>query len=221
MDIFTVDEKEFPFGITKLVARASIAGTTALTFENETYGIKVEETEKILSFSINYLLKWEDGKAKNPLDNLGKQNILRALDKAGCEDASISTVKVLIRDPKIGEYSGTNKELFHATLNSDATDSDIDKAMVREHTVNESLLRHNNFQYRILHCRELIERGQELTQPKSRHKPIVHWRGTTAISMRSPIKVAQQLKSHFGEYGLLKQYRVTEELKLVLMSVSR
>lgn len=222
LDLLLMDDRAFPFGITKLVSWASIDGKIKSIYEDENYGIKVEETEKVSYFSLNYLLDWDDdGNAKNPIDILGRRKILRALDMSGCEDASVRLLKVLILDPKIGEYSNTNEELFHATLNSDPVDNEKDRAKVREHPVNEALIKYNNFQYRILHCRELIDRRQELTQPKSRHKPIVYWRGDTAISMRSPIKVAQQIKSHFGEYGLIKQYGVSEELKLVLLSVAR
>lgn len=222
LDLFKIDDLEFPFGITKLEARASASEKTEPIYEDKNYGIKVNEIERVQSFSLGYLLDWDDdGNAKNPIDELGKQMILRALDRAGCEDASVSLLKVIIRDPKIGEYSGTNEELFHMELQSDPVDNDKDRDKVREHPVNEALIKYNNFQYRILNCRYVIDRKQELTQPKSRHKPVVYWRGETVMSLHSPIKVTQRIKEHFGEYGLLKQYGVTEDYKLVLMGVSR
>lgn len=222
LDLFKIDDKEFPYGITKLEARSSTTEKTKPIHEDKNYGIKIDRSEKIQYFSLNYLLKFnDDGSTKNPIDELGKQTILRSLDRAGCEDASINLSKVIVLDPKLGEYSGVKEELFHIELQSDPCDSDIDRTKVKEHSVNEALIKYSNFQYRILNCRYVIDRRQELTQPRSRHKPIIFWRGETVMSLQSPIKVAQRIKKHFGEYGLLKQYGVTEDYKLVLMSVSR
>lgn len=222
LDLFKMDDKEFPYGITKINAWASDIKDPDPTYNNEEMGIEVLKGKKTDSFSLRYLIDFDDdGHAKNPIDDSGKREILNSLDMSGCEDASTSLVKVIARDQEIGTHSEINEELFHLTMVSDPIDDAKDRAMVREHHVNASLIKYNSFKYRILHCREAIDRKQELTIPSSQRKYIVYWRGTTALSLNSPIKLAQCIKSHFGEYGLLKQYGVTEELKLVLLSVSR
>lgn len=222
LDLFPVDDEEFPYGITMVNAHASNIGEAREEHRNKEYGTRVLIGQEKDSFDLSYKLAWDKkGKTKNPLDKLGKQKILEGLDMSGCEDASVSQGKVIIKNPKIGEYSRINEDLFHTGFWSDPTDSDIDREKVKEHSVNEALIKYNNFQYRILHCRELIDRRQELTKPKSRYKYIIRWKGETAISLNSPIKVAQQLRTHLGEFGLLKQYGVGEEYKLVLMGVAR
>jgi len=222
LDIFPMDDQEFPYGITKINAWASDIEDPDPTYNNKELGIEVMKDKKTDSFKLRHLIKFDnDGNPENPIDKSGKKEILRALDMSGCEDASVSLIKTIVRDQEIGNYSEINEELFHLTMVSDPIDDSKDRAMVIEHHVNDSLIKYNSFKYRILHCREAIDRKQELTIPRSRQKPIVYWRGSTALSLNSPIKLAQRIKSHFGEYGLLKQYGVTEELKLVLLSVSR
>lgn len=222
LDLFARNDEEFPYGITKLEAWASNMEEKKPDIEDADYGIRAHRDRRLDSFSLRYELKWdENGRARNPIDELGKRTIENTMDRVGVEDASVSYLKVLIRDPKIGEFAGISEDLFHATLMSDPVDGEKDKEKVKEHPVNEALIKYNNFQYRILNCRRLIDRRQELTQPKSRYNYVVKWDGKTAISLRSPIKVAQRLKERFGEYGLIKQYGVGEEFNLVLLSVSR
>lgn len=222
LDLFKMDDQEFPYGITRINASASDIEDPEPTYNNKELGINVLIGKKTNSFNIRYLIDFDDdGNVKNPIDEFGKREILKSLDISGCEDASVSLVNVIVKDQEIGNYSEINEDLFHLTIVSDPIDDSKDRAMVREHHVNESLIKYNSFKYRILHCREAIDRKQELTKPKSRQKYIVYWRGNTALSLNSPIKLAQRIKSHFGKYGLLKQYGVTEELNLILLSVAR
>lgn len=220
LDLFARDDEEFPYGITKLEAWASNLEEKKPDIEDADYGIKAYRGRRLDSFSLRYKLKFDEGRARNPIDELGRKTIENAMDRVGVEDASVSMLKVLIRDPKIGEFARLNEDLFHVTLKSDPVDGDKDRERVKKHPVNEALIKYNNFQYRILHCRRLIDRRQELTKPRSRYNYIIKWDGRTAISLHSPIKVAQCLKKHFGEYGALKQYGVGEEYNLVLLNVS-
>ena len=222
LSLFAMDDKEFPFGISKVDAWASNMEAKKPDIEDADYGIKVHKDRRLDSFSLRYELKFDDaGRPKNPIDELGKKTIEAAMDKVGVEDASVSHLRVLVKDPRIGEYVGVDEDLFHATFESDPVDGEKDKEKVKEHSANEALIKYNNFQYRILNCRRVIGRRQELTKPRSRYNYVVRWDGKTAISLKSPIKVAQQLKEHFGEFGLIKQYGVGEEYNLVLLSVSR
>lgn len=222
LSLFAMDAQEFPYGISKIDARASNIEAKKPDIENPDYGIKAHIDRRLDSFSLRYELKFDDaGHPKNPIDVSARKTIESTMEKVGVEDASVSSLKLLIKDPKIGEYIGIDEELFHVTFRSDPVDGDKDREKVKEHSANEALIRYNNFQYRILNCRKVIDRRQELTQPRSRHDYIIRWDGKTALSLKSPIKVAQQLKVHFGEFGLIKQYAVGEEYNLVLLSVSR
>lgn len=222
LSLFAMDEKEFPFGITKIDAWASNLEAKKPDIEDADYGIKAHRDRRLDSFSLRYELKFDDaGRPKNPIDESGRKTIETAMEKVGIEDASVSNLKLLIKDSKIREYTGINEELFHVSFISDPVDGDKDREKVKEHPANEALIKYNNFQYRILNCKRVIDRRQELTQPRSRHNYIVRWDGRTVLSLKSPIKVAQQLKEHFGEFGLIKQYGVGEEYNLVLLSVSR
>lgn len=222
LSLFSMDDKEFPYGISKVDARASNIEAKKPDIEDADYGIKAHRDRRLDSFSLRYELKFDEaGRPKNPIDESGRKTIEKVMDKVGFEDASVSHLKVLMKDSKIGEYAGVDEDLFHATFTSDPVDGEKDKEKVKEHPANEALIKYNNFQYRILNCKRVIGRRQELTQPRSRYKYIARWDGKTAISLKSPIKVAQQLKEHFGEFGLIKQYGVGEEYNLVLLSVSR
>jgi len=222
LSLFAMDDKEFPYGISKVTAWASNMEAKKPDIEDANYGIKAHRDRRLDSFSLRYDLKFDDvGRPKNPIDESGRKTIESTMEKVGVEDASVSFLKLLVKDPKIGEYAGVGEDLFHATFESDPVDGEKDKVKVKEHPANEALIKYSNFQYRILNCRRVIDRKQELTQPRSRHNYVIRWDGRTAISLRSPIKVAQQLKVHFGEFGLIKQYAVGEEYNLVLLSVSR
>lgn len=222
LSLFAMDDKEFPYGITKVDARASNIEAKKPDIEDAEYGIKAHMDRRLDSFSLRFELKFDDaGRPRNPIDESGRKTIENAMERVGVEDASVSFLKLLIKDPKIGEYAGVDGDLFHATFKSDPVDDEKDKEKVKEHPANEALIKYSNFQYRILNCRRVIDRRQELTQPRSRHNYVIKWDGRTAISLRSPIKVAQQLRAHFGEFGLIKQYAVGEEYNLVLLSVSR
>lgn len=220
LDLFMWGTEEFPYGVTKLEAWASNLEEKKPDIEDTDYGIKAHKGRSLDSFSLRYELKFDEGRARNPIDKVGRRTIENAMDRVGVEDASVSSLKVLIRDPKLGKLAEVSEDLFHATLKSDPVDGDKDRERMKKHSVNESLIKYNNFQYRILHCRELIDRKQELTQPRSRYNYVIKWDGRTAISLHSPEKTAQCLREHFGEYGALKQYGVGAEYNLVLLNVS-
>ena len=223
LEFFVGDKGEYLYFITKLKANASNIESTQPTIIDKMYGFEGYFGRKIDTFNMDYRIKFDkDGLPTNPIDENGRAIIEGALDRLSLEDASVDTVNVLIRDPKIGELSGINEELFHLTLVSDPIDSDIDKEKVKEHPINETLVKYNKFKYRIMHARQLIDRKQELTVPRTKRRYIILWLGKTIYSLNSPIKVAQHLKeAHFGEFKLLKRYGVDQEERLVLLGVSR
>jgi len=222
LKLFVGDREEYSYLITELRARASNLEDMKPTVEDKVYGIKGYCNVGLDLFQIDYKLKFKKGKPVNPIDISGRELIYNALDRVGIEDASVELVKVLIKDPEIGRLAGIDEEWFHMTLISDPVDGDLDREKVKEHPVNHNLIKYNKFKYRILHCRKLIDRKQELTVPRRRQRPIILWLGKTVHSLRSPIKIAQHIKdAHFGEYKLIKRYGVGKEDRLILLGVSR
>lgn len=215
------DEPDYQ--ITMLKARATDSEGKQTLVDDDALGIKCCVYNQLRSFSMNYKLKWDDdGIPINPIGEEEISTIEGHLQESKIEDAAVEKVQVLVRDPKLGKLAGVPEELFHMTLISDPVDGDKDRDKVKEHDVNKELYKDSRFKYRILHCRELIGRKHELIESPSKYKYLILWRGKTALSLISPVKVAQRVKSkHFGKYRLLKMYRVEAEDKLVLVDVSR
>lgn len=220
--LFPMQGKKSTYLITKLRARASSMEPDKPLVDDKDYGIKAYLDRSFDSFHLDYELKFdEDGNPRNPIDIPAIERIESAMRKVGIEDAAVEYVKVLIEDSKIGELAGVPEELFHVTIDSDPVDGDKDEKKVKEHKVNEALIKESGFKYRILQVRKMIDRRQELTVPTSQQKPVIWWRGKTVYSLNSPIKVAQRLREHFGEYKLLKMYGAGKEDILVLLGVER
>jgi hypothetical protein len=214
--------KEYTYLITDIRAKASNMESDGPLVDDVDYGIKGYLDRRLDSFTMDYELKFDDdGNARNPIDIPAIKKIEDSMRKVGIEDAAVEYVKVLIRDPKIGELAGVPEELFHVTIESDPVDGDKDREKVKEHKVNEALIKESGFKHRILQVRKMIDRRQELTVPTSQQKPIIWWRGKTVYSLNSPIKVAQRLREHFGEYKLIKTYGAGTEDVLVLLGVER
>ena len=222
LNLFPMESEEHTYLITRLKAKASNLELDKPVVDDEEYGIKGYLDRGLDSFSMDYELKWsEDGNPKNPIDRAGVKRIEDDMRKVGIEDAAVEFLQVLIKDPKIGELAGVPEELFHVTIESDPVDGDKDREKVKEHKVNEALIRESGFKHRILHARKMIDRRQELTVPTGQQKPIIWWRGKTSVSIKSPIKVAQRLREHFRPYSLIKRYGADIEDVLVLLSVER
>lgn len=222
LNLFLMEGEEFNHLITKLKARASNLELDKPLVDDPTYGIKGYLDRGLDSFTMDYELKWdEDGNPKNPIDRTAVKRIQDNMRKLNIEDAAVEFLQIMIRDPKIGELAGVPEELFHVTIESDPVDGDKDREKVKEHKVNETLIKESGFKHRILHARKMIDRRQELTVPTSQQKPIIWWSGKTWASLKSPIKVAQRLREHFRPYSLIKRYGSDTEDVLVLLSVER
>jgi len=171
---------------------------------------------------LNYSTIFDDnGNPTNPIDSNAVQTILNALSSSGIHDAVVSGLELKIKDPELQNIAKTKVDEFHIKFVSDPTDGELDKTKVKEHPENRALLEQSRMQYRILNCREVIDRHQELTEPKSNWKYQIIWIGHNLSSLESPLEFAVQLRTHLGDYGLLKQYDQTQEDKLVLISVDR
>ena len=225
LKLFPAEGNKWTYLISRLKASASNLQADTPLVDNETYGIIGYLDRRSDMFDMDYELKFdENGRAVNPIDQAAIRTIESEMRKVGIEDAAVEYLRVLIRDPEIGQLAGTPEDLFHLYLQSDPVDGDIDRQKVREHPVNEALIKDYGFKYRILHARRLIDRRTELTLPKSQQaaRHIILWTGETIHSLRSPIRLAQHLKdAHFGEYKLIKRYGAGTEDTLILLSAER
>jgi len=222
LKLFPMQGKDSTYLITKLRAGASNMESDKPLVDDKDFGIKGYLDQRLDSFHMNYNLKFdEEGTATNPIDIPTISRIEAGMRKVGIEDAAVEHLKVLIKDPKIGELAGVPEELFHVTIESDPVDGDKDREKVKEHKVNEALIKESGFKHRILQVRKMIDRRRELTVPTGQQRPVIWWSGKTVYSLNSPIKVVQRLREHFGEYKLIKTYGVGKEDILVLLNVER
>lgn len=226
LKLFKMTGESFTYCITKVRASSSNMEKMDPAIKNEKYGIQGYLGRRHDAFYIDYEVKWDDnGKPGNPIDNNGIMVIEDAMRKIAIEDAAVEYLQVLIRDPEIGRLVGIKEELFHVTLTSDPVSGDLDRNAVKEHAVNEALIKYSGFKYRIMHTREVVDRRSELTLSKSKlvsqQKQIYYWAGITVHSLKSPIKVAQRLREHYGDFGLIKTFGPGTSDILVLLGVER
>ncbi len=223
LKLFPMQGTPFSCCITSIKAHASSSEKSRPLIDDQEYGIAgyIDKSSDSFNLDYNILFNEENGVPENPLDAGGINRVLTSMRKLGFEDAAVDNFTVIVRDKEIGRLAGIDEELFHLTMVSEPVDGDMDRAKVKEHEVNERLFKYHGFKHRIMHCKKLIDRRQELTKKQSEQKPLIHWRGSTITSLRSPIKIAQKVKEHFGEYGLIKKYGQGSEDTLVLLDVSR
>jgi hypothetical protein len=226
LNLFKMTGEPFTHCITKIRAAGSNMEKMEPAIENDKFGIRGFLNRRQDSFSIDYEIDWDSkGIPTNPFNAKGIAVVEEAMRNLGIEDAAVEYLRVLIRDPEIGKLAGINEELFHVTLTSDPVSGDLDRNVVKEHPVNEALIKQSGFKYRILHTREVVDRRSELTLSKtqlvSQKKYIFYWTGSTVHSLRSPIKVAQQLREHYQPFQLLKTFGPGTSDTLVLLGVER
>ncbi len=218
-----------PYQIKELRAFSSHSLEDIPYYLNDEIGIKTFKEKDINSFNINYKINFDKktGNPTNPITPVTITLIENKLNELSLTDASVDTLKVIFKDKKLGKllkskgYLKTDEEEFLMELISDPVDDDKDKAIVREFPVNETLIKFNRFQYRVMHVRKLIDLRQIYTvATKTKLNFIINWTGHTIRSVKSPTVVAQHLKEHhLGEYGFLKRYGSGAEEVLVLLSV--
>jgi len=217
------------YWITWLDAKASnidMEGSLDITIKE--LGFEGQSGIEMNSFMLNYRADFdENGNMRNPLDKSNRMKLESAKKQLDIHDAAVSQVRVLLRDPEIGEIappeSGNGEDLWHMKLLSKPVESGKDRELLMNHPVNQELVREYKFQHRLLHLLEMIDRKQELTVPKTQRKPLIHWYGTTSGSLNSKKTFARYMKDHhFGdEYKAWKQYGTTEEEEIILVDISR
>lgn len=226
LKLFKTTGAPFKYCITKIRASSSNMEKMDPAIDNKKYGIKGYLDRRHDTFDMDYEVGWDNiGRPENPVDNSGILAVEQAMHKIGVEDAAVEYLQVLIRDPELGKLAGIDEELFHVSLTSDPVSGDLDRNKVKEHSVNNALIKQSGFKYRIMHTREVVDRRSELTLSKSQlvsqQKYIYYWAGSTVHSLKSPIKIAQQLREHYGDFRLLKTFGPGTSDTLVLLGVER
>ncbi len=222
LNLFPYDENESKFCITKLRAKASKGEKETPLIEDPSLGIEGYLDKRKDAFYMDYNVKFNDnGKIQNPINRVAINKIIGDLSKLGLDDAAVDEVQLMIKDRELGKVAGIDEDLFSLTLISDPVDGDLDRGKVKEHQVNKDLVKQSGFKYRILHCKKLIDRKQELTKSKSEQHPYIQWEGDTFYSLRSKISVVQKVRDYFKPYSLIKTYGAGTEDTLVLLDVSR
>lgn len=221
LKLFACKSTEPTYYISRLRAIASNGEKNPPLVDDKYLGIKIHVDSVKASVVMDYKLNFKNRMPENPIDEEEVSKALEYLHKYQIKDAAVETLEVIVRDPEIGRLAGVPEDLFHMTLKSDPTDGDMDEIEVKKEDVNQELIKYYRFKHRILHCRYLIDRKQYLSIPQSQWKYLIFWRGRTGTSLISPEEIAQQVKTHFTPYGLIKLYGVEAEDKLVLLEVSR
>jgi len=222
LNLFPHHKENMKFLITKLHASASRGEKETPLIEDPELGITGYLDKRRDAFYMDYNIHFDDnGKAENPIDQGSINKIISSLNKLGLEDAAVEELQIMIKDKELGEVAGINEELFTMKLISDPVDSDLDRNKVKEHQINKDLVKESGFKYRILHCKHLIDRKQELTKSKSEQRPYIQWEGDTFYSLRTNPSVVQKIREYFQPYSLIKIYGAGQEDTLVLLDVSR
>lgn len=222
LNLFPYDSDNMKFLITKLRASSSKGEKETPMMEDPSLGITGYLDKRKDAFYMDYNATFDDnGKIENPINREAIRKIISNLGKLGLEDAATEEVQLMIKDKDLGKATGSIEDLFSLTLISDPVDGDMDKKKVQEHQVNKDLVKQSGFKYRILHCKRLIDRKQELTKSKHEQQPFIRWEGDTFYSLRSQPSVVQKVKEYFQPYSLIKVYGAGQEDTLVLLDVSR
>lgn len=222
LNLFPYDLENMKFLITKIRASASKGEKDTPMIEDPSLGITGYLDKRKDAFYMDYNATFDDdGKIKNPINRAAINKIISDLGKLGLEDAAVDEVQLMINDKTLGAVAGNNEELFSMILVSDPVDGDMDRKKVQEHQVNKDLVKQSGFKYRILHCKRLIDRKQELTKSKHQQSPFIEWEGDTFYSLRTQPSVVQKVKEYFKPYSLMKVYGAGQEDTLILLDVSR
>jgi len=222
LQLFPYEDENSKFCITKLRARASKGEKDTPIIEDPALGIVGYLDKRIDVFNMDYVTKYDgNGKIRNPIDRVAIDKIMTNMHRLGLEDAAVEEVHIMIKDRELGKVAGVEEELFSMILISDPVDGDLDRKKVLEHPVNKELVKQSGFKYRILHCKRLIDRRQELTKPKSQQRPYIQWEGDTFYSLRTDPSIVQKVRDYFKPYHLIKVYGAGQEDTLVLLDVRR
>ena len=221
LNLFQYDPTKYI--ILRLRANGSIITNNPQTIEEKLLGIKVTTGRITNRFDMNYSAVFDKntGEPTNPIDASVIQYINNQLASSAIHDVVVSELEVRITDEELKKIEKTKYNHFHVKFKSDPTDSELDKAKVKEHPENIALIQQSRMQYRILNCYSVIDSDQVFTKPKRDWDYQIHWMGQRLESIKSPLKFVMQLRTHLGEYSLLKEYDQSQEDKLVLISVSR
>jgi len=208
--------------ITKLSAFGSKANQSDPDIVDDDLGAEAWLSSTGAKMRLRYEVDWDDaGEPTNPLNSDGISKIHDLIDRVGLVDASVSTVRVLFRDETLADIADVDDGLWHMTLQSDHVDGDRDRTEIEKHPENMDLIEQEGFKYRVLNCRRLIDRRQELNKSKAKQQPTIVWNGDTFDGLRNEIGIEARriVNDHMGDYGIGKRYEPGAEDSITLVSV--
>lgn len=208
--------------ITKVNAIGSTKDEKSPDVEDDELGIKGWHARSGPQFRINYEIEFDDdGVPVNPLNRDRVDSVIHHMDRLGIDDASVSRARVLFWDEELGETTETGRAQWHMNLESGFVDAEQDRKEVKKHPENMALIEQEGFKYRVLNCRRLIDRQQELNEPRTKQRPAIEWNGDTFDGLRNDINhhTRRINTEHMGKYGFLKRYGPDEEDSIILLGV--
>lgn len=208
--------------ITKLSANGSKSDQSDPDYVDGALGAKAWHSSGGPKMRLRYEVDWnDDGEPTNPLDADAISRIHDLIDKVGLVDASVSTCRVMFWDEALADEANTDDGLWHMTLQSDYVDGDRDRDEVEKHPENMALIEQEAFKYRVLNCRRLIDRRQELNKSRAKRQPTIVWNGDTFDGLRNEIGIEARrvVNEHMGDYGIGKRYEPGAEDSITLVSV--
>jgi hypothetical protein len=161
--------------------------------------------------------------------------IKNLLDNYGLEDCSIDYLKIEISDENLKDsindfFNGkidfkVETSKFIAELKLEKCESNIDKEKWDDEDYNYKTLLPIGFKKSMLHCIRLIDEGQYYRLKKFGKKfYYINWepgkRSVNIADLQSPIEIVSALKSNLQPYGLVKNYKIDKQNKLVLTGIS-
>lgn len=212
----------YSYLITKLSAFGSKDDQSDPDIEDDDLGAEVWLSSTGAKMRLSYEVNWDDaGEPTDPLDSDAIFRIHDLIDRVGLVDASVSTCRVMFRDETLADAADVDHGLWHMTLQSAHVDGDRDRTEIEKHPENMNLIEQEGFKYRVLNCRRLIDRRQELNQSRAKQQPTIVWNGDTFDGLRNEIGIDARriVNERMGDYGIGKRYEPGAEDSITLVSV--
>lgn len=212
----------YSYLITKLSAFGSKDDQTDPDIEEDDLGAEAWLSSTGAELRLRYEVNWDDaGEPTNPLDSDAVSRIHDLIERVGLVDASVSTCRVMFWDETLAEAADVDHGLWHMTLQSAHVDGERDRTEIEKHPENMTLIEQEGFQYRVLNCRRLIDRRQELNESRAKQQPTIVWNGDTFDGLRNKLGIDARriVNEHMGDYGIGKRYEPGAEDSITLVSV--
>ena len=176
-------------------------------YANNDYGFYISK-DKNIKFSWNYR---RDFNIKNLITKENLETFRENLKQSGIVDASVSQLRVVIKDEKLGRKfpEFTTEDTFIMRLIANPADSNLDRRLVKSKPINKRLVEELKFKYMVMNLYEFMEYSEYLSEKKTDWEFLIYRnpknRTMTGI-ITKPTLARHMYKSYFGKFGILKGY---------------